>query len=104
MLVSIYSEMKEFAKKKPDEPLNKFKVKMINRVLEQIKEIIKNEPTNEFLDLLDEDALPSNSDTILIIGQFNAAMKQFREKYNKWDSRFMDDVWSTKENPRDFGE
>ena len=43
MLVSIYSEMKEFAKKKPDEPLNKFKVKMINRVLEQIKEIIKNE-------------------------------------------------------------
>ena len=48
LLGSIYEEMKEFSKKKPDEPLNKFKVKNINRVLEQIKEIMKNEPTNEF--------------------------------------------------------
>jgi hypothetical protein len=104
LLESIYKEMKEFSKKKPDEPLNKFKVKSINRVLEQIKEIMKDEPTNEFLDLLDEESLPSNSDCILIIGQFNSSMEQFRRKYyvhhggpelgdiGKWS-------WSTKENP-----
>lgn len=53
LMESIYEEMKEFAKKKPDELLNKFKVKNINRVLSQIKEIMKHEPTDEFLDLLE---------------------------------------------------
>lgn len=100
LLASIYKEFKEFSKKKPDELLNKFKVKNVNRVLEPIKEIMKREPTNVFLDLLDEDSLPSNSDTILIIGQFNAAMKQFRSKYyvchgEEWDTVWS---WSTKEN------
>jgi hypothetical protein len=100
LLTSIYEEMKELSKKKPDEPLNKFKVKNVNRVLEQIKEIMKQEPTNEFLDLLDEDSLPSNSDSILIIGQFNAAMKQFRSKYHGWTG--VEYVWSTKEYPKTF--
>jgi len=103
LLESIYEEMKEFSKKKPDEPLNKFKVKNVNRVLEQIKEIMKNEPTNEFLDLLDEDSLPSNSDAILIIGQFTASMKQFRSKYfRNYVDAYGYNVWSTKENPRIF--
>jgi hypothetical protein len=101
LLASIYKEMKEFSKKKPDEPLNKFKVKSINRVLEPIKEIMKREPTNAFLDLLDEDSLPSSSDTILIIGQFNAAIEQFKSKYhvrlgNDWNSAWS---WTTEENP-----
>jgi hypothetical protein len=100
LLASIYEEMKEFSKKKTDEPLNKFKVKNINRVLEPIKEIMKGEPTNDFLDILDEDSLPSNSDTILIIGQFNTAMKQFRSKY-RGEIGF-DYYWSTKERPLVF--
>jgi len=94
LLTSIYEEMKEFAKKKPDEPLNKFKVKNINRVLEQVKDLMKNEPTNDFLDLLDEESLPSNSDCILIIGQFNSSMKQFRFKYREWTG--IDWIWTTK--------
>lgn len=31
LLHSVYSEMKEFSKKKPDDALNKFKVANINR-------------------------------------------------------------------------
>ncbi|MDR1653898.1 MAG: hypothetical protein LBS01_09710 [Prevotellaceae bacterium] len=95
LLASIYEEMKEFSKKKPDEPLNKFKVKNINRVLAQIKDILKNEPTNEFLDLLDEDSLPSNSDCILIIGQFKSSMSQFRKEYYIWTG--IEYLWETKE-------
>lgn len=103
LLSSIYIEMKEFSKKKPEELLNKFKVTNVNRVLIQIKDIMKNEPTNEFLDLLDEEALPSNSDSILIIGQFQAAMNQFRSKYYRnYSSVYGDKVWSTKESPKDF--
>lgn len=94
LLDSIYLEMKEFSKKKPDEPLNKFKVKNINRVLKQVKEILKEEPTNCFLDILDDESLPTNSDAILIIGQFKASMERFRNKYAASYGK-----WKTKEHP-----
>jgi len=91
---SIYTEMKEFSKKKPDDALNSFKVKNVNRVLTQIKDFLKDEPTVSFLDLLDDQTLPSNSDAILIIGQFKAAMDNFRNKYkNKYRQ------WMTVESP-----
>ncbi|WP_396634522.1 hypothetical protein [Maribacter sp. R86514] len=95
LLESVYLEMKEFSKKKPDEPLNTFKVKNVNRLLIQIKEGLKNEPTIDFLDLLDEETLPTNSDAILIIGQFKASMDRFRRKYTNEYRR-----WTTKENPK----
>ena len=94
MIEAIYSEMKEFSKKKPDDHLNKFKVQNVNRVLEQVKEILKNEPTAMFVDILDDDTLPSNSDAILVIGQFKASMERFRDKYTDgWGN------WKTKEYP-----
>lgn len=83
---SMYLEIKAFSSKKPDDPLNKLKVKNINRVLSQLKDILSNEPTCEFLDLLDEESLPTNSDVIIILGQFKAAMKQFRTEYYKYTS------------------
>ena len=91
---SIYTEMKEFSKKKPDDALNAFKVKNLNRVLTQIKDFLNTEPTVSFLDLLDVDTLPSNSDAILIIGQFKAAMDNFKNKYTS-KHRY----WKTVENP-----
>lgn len=94
LLDSIYLEMKEFSKKKPDEPLNKFKVKNVNRVLEQVKEILKDEPTNIFLDILDDESLPTNSDAILVIGQFKASMDRFKKKYT---GKYR---WKTVENPK----
>jgi len=93
LLDSIYFEMKEFSKKKPDEPLNKFKVKNINRVLEPVKNILILEPTNMFLDIMDDDSLPTNSDAILVIGQFKASMLRFQKKYKG------SYTWKTKENP-----
>jgi len=94
LIESIYTEMKEFSKKKPDEALNEFKVKNVNRVLAQIKDFLKNEPTVDFLDLLDNETLPSNSDAILIIGQFKAAMDNYRNKYT---TKYRN--WMTVENP-----
>lgn len=91
---SIYTEMKEFSKKKPDDALNPFKVKNVNRVLTQLKDFLKNEPTVNFLDLLDDETLPTNSDAILIIGQFKASMDNFRNKYTNQYRR-----WKTVENP-----
>lgn len=93
ILDSIYTELKELSKKKQDGALNETKVKLINRVLEKVKELLINEPTIEFLDLLDDITLPTNSDSVLIIAQFKAAMVQFKSKHYTWNG--IDYIWNT---------
>jgi len=95
LLDALAIEAKEFSKKKPDEALNKLKIKMANRVLSKVKELLKKEATNEFLDILDEVTIPTNSDAVLIIGQFKAAMNQFYGSYNGYDGTSYG--WHTKD-------
>lgn len=99
LLKSIFEEMKEFSKKKPDGPLNQLKVKMINKILKQVKDFLSSEPTVEFLELLDDETLPTNSDAVLIIGQFRAVLDQFKSKFYGWDDYISERRWFTKENP-----
>lgn len=81
MLDSALLEMREFSKKKQDGVLNPLKVKLLNRLLSDIKEILSSDPSTQYLDILDDESLPQNSDAVLILGQFKAAMNQFRDKY-----------------------
>jgi hypothetical protein len=95
-------EIRELSKKKQDEPLNAFKVKIINKKLQQIKEILKNETSIQYLELLDGDSLPSNSDAVLLMSQFVNAMKEFEYKYFSTDGSQLGldsvrNVWKLKE-------
>lgn len=101
LLESIFEEVKEFSKKKPDGPLNQLKVKMINKILKQVKDFLSSEPTVEFLELLDDETLPTNSDAVLIIGQFKTVLDQFKSKFYGWDNYISERRWFTKENPPD---
>ena len=88
LMWAAFNEVKEFSKKKQDEQLNLKKVKMINRLLEKAKVVLENEPTVDFLDMLDEDDLPTNSDAVLTMSQYISAMDKFRDDHfhlNKWD-------------------
>lgn len=93
ILDSVYTEIKELSKKKQDGALNEIKVKMTNRILSKVQTILKDDPTIEFLDLLDEVSLPTNSDAVLIIAQFQAAMKQYRDKHFGWTG--LEHAWTT---------
>lgn len=93
LLTAAYSELKELSKKKQEDSLNIGKVKMINRLLLKAKDILKKEPTNEYLDILDEEELPTNSDAVLIVSQFISALSTFKvahrinEAFSKvWDN------------------
>lgn len=79
--------------------LNKLKVTMVNRILAQIKELLEDEPTIQFMDLLDDETLPTNSDAVLILAQFRAAIDQYKERYYRYDSTIYETRWFTKENP-----
>lgn len=97
LLNSTFTEMKEFSKKKPDDKINKFKIFNINKILIPIKKLLANEPTVAFLELLDEDSVPSYSDAVLIIAQYISSMNQFHSIYHGWDG--MNHRWFTTENP-----
>ena len=96
LLSGIYGELQELSKKKPDTPLNNFKVKSINRVLEPIKELLKEENMYPFLDVLDMDDMPTNSDVVLILSQYIKSMDIFHDKYYGYNSRSGQYEWSTK--------
>jgi len=101
MIDSDIAEIRELSKKKQDEPLNPFKVKIINKKLGQIKELLKSEPSSEYLELLDEDTLPTNSDAVLMLTQFINALGQFKKKYYESDGSDIDVfgskyTWKTK--------
>ena len=81
LLRSAYNEIKELSKKKPDGLLNKFKVDKINKVLIPLKKLTESEPIHTFLDLLDSESLPSNSDAILVLSEYIEAMRLFSDKY-----------------------
>jgi len=99
LLNSVLHEVKEFAKKKQDEPLNKLKARATNKILSRIKTLLGNEPTVDFLELLDEDMLPTNSDAVIVMAQYISAMNQFSNKHYGRDFAG-ERRWFPKENPK----
>lgn len=99
LLYAAYEEMKELSAKKQDLVLNKMKVTMINRILRQIRELLEEQPTIGFIDLLDEETLPTNSDAVLVLSQFKSAMGQFCERYYRMGPKDGMHRWHTTDNP-----
>jgi hypothetical protein len=109
MLNSQRQEFTLLSKSKPDVQLNPMKIEMVNRVLKPLKEILKYEPSHKFLDILSEAILPTNSDVVLIISQYETAITKFYNKYYTEDKYKTDSYgrnyirrWITQEFPPDY--
>ena len=85
LLEAMYKEFQELSRKKPDGQVGPTKVKMVNRLLKAVHQLLEGEPNRGYLDELNEDDLPQNSDVVLILSQTDAAMTAFRAKYYGWD-------------------
>lgn len=89
MLTRLASEIADLSKKQPDGLVNAFKVGQINKVLQPLKEIMKDEPSAEFLNLViepDPEARTDKSrntysDTAFILSQFREACGEYRSKH-----------------------
>ena len=88
----MYSEFKELSKKKPDAAVSKAKIRVVNRLLDKGREVLHGEDSLNFLDLLDEDDVPQNSDVVLMLSQYDAAMEQFHTTYHSWNG--IEDCWA----------
>lgn len=97
MLDSALDEMREFSKKKQDGVVNKTKIDLLNRLLRDLKKVLADEPSSEYLDLLDEDMVPQNSDAVLILGQYRAALNRFKSRHFKRDETGWSGKWLTRD-------
>jgi hypothetical protein len=93
LLDALYEEMQGLCKKKPDATLSEGKVKLINRLLEDIRTVLEKEADFKYLDLLDSESLPQNSDVVLILSQYTAAMDRFHSNYHGWDEDLRTHRW-----------
>ena len=98
----LLSEMRELSKKKPDTTLNKNKVMILNRMLQDLQAVLKDEPEEKYLDLLDDELLPQNSDAVLIMVQYETALRAFSRRYH---GRIGGETsWITEEGVREWEE
>lgn len=100
MLEAAHREMTELSKKKQDGVVNPLKIRMLNRLLTELAEVIKDDPSYSFVDLLDEETLPQNSDAVLVLSQWHAALKQYKDRHHGYDRVEGGQRWFTAENPK----
>src|SRR3546814_11612260 len=99
MLEAAHKEMSELSKKRQDGILNELKVRYINRLLAEAHAALGDDPSLAFVELLNEDELPQNSDAVLVLGQWLAAMKQFKDRHHGYDPDRSGSRWFTEEDP-----
>ena len=92
----LFREIKELSKKKPDAVMSKFKVDQINRLLGDIRAFLKNEPEAKYLDLLEDETLPQVGDAVVVMAQYEGALKGFHERHYGYDSNIHEHVWFIK--------
>jgi hypothetical protein len=78
-LSSLHEEISALAKKSPSDFLNKFKLKFVNKAIEEGNQLLgsKYKPFDDF-DQFDDVELPSNSDVNLILGQYLNCLEKLR--------------------------
>jgi hypothetical protein len=106
IFTGLIREVRELSRKKPDATLSQGKVKMINRVLADLRNVLEKEPEYKFLDLLDDEELPQTSDAVLVMVQFESALESFSKHYHRrakkgYDTRY---VWVTNQLTLEEGE
>lgn len=83
IFIGLIKEIRGLSKKKPDATMSSGKVKIINRVLLDLKNILENEPEGKFLDLLDDKELPQTSDAVLVMVQYETVLCAFKNRYHQ---------------------
>ena len=90
-LMSLYDELTLLSKKNPNDAVNKFKLRLINKLILQANQFLgeKYLPFDDF-ESFDEDDVPQNSDVVFIIAQYLQCFEKFRADnvkiiYNHWN-------------------
>lgn len=78
-LISVYEEISLLSKKSPNDAVNKFKLKFVNKLLNDSNMFLTDKymPFSDF-DMFEEDDIPQNSDIVFILSQYIQCFEKFR--------------------------
>jgi len=78
-LISVYEEISLLSKKNPNDAVNKFKLKLINILIDDSNVFLsdKYRPFTDF-ERFDEDDIPQNSDVVFILSQYLQCFEKLR--------------------------
>ena len=81
----LYNELRQQARKKGDEPVNRYKTENINKVLRPLLEMMKNEEYAEMLGLIETgengETEMTYSDVILLMTQYKSALSKYHRSH-----------------------
>jgi hypothetical protein len=102
-LEKMSEEIGELSKKKPDGPINKFKLGFINEQLGVANGLLEEAHYRPFKNFVqfDDDALPSNSDVVMVLSQYLACLEIWR-KANVYYGNDFHWYWRTAEGENDI--
>jgi hypothetical protein len=92
-LHSMLTEISELSKKKANDGVNKFKLKLINVILAELNEIIGTDKPFEDFEKFDENDLPTNSDVVVMLSQYAAAVNRFRAQNTQYTNTHHEWRW-----------
>ncbi|MGR9402698.1 hypothetical protein ACU8M5_23525 [Rhizobium leguminosarum] len=78
-LQGLHAEISALARKSPNDALNPFKLKLINKVLDAGNEVLGDDyrPFDDF-EKFESDDVPSNSDVTVVLGQYMEEAERYR--------------------------
>lgn len=83
VFASLLDEVKELSKKKPDATMSAGKVRIVNRVLQNLLMVLEGQPDAKYLEVLDDADLPQVSDAVLVMVQFKSALGSFKRRHQR---------------------
>lgn len=88
-----YDEISLLSKKSPNDALNKFKLKFVNKVISEANSLLgqKYKPFPDF-EIFPEVEIPQNADAVLILAQYMACLEKLRAD-NVVQDRFIGWHW-----------
>ncbi|WP_417814326.1 hypothetical protein [Thalassospira alkalitolerans] len=104
-LQSLYAEIGALSKKSPNDAVNPFKLKLINKVLKMGNDVLGEnyKPFEEF-DQFDGDDAPSTSDVTMVISQYMEEAERFRsdnvkQEHGAWYYLFQGELSDIRSGP-----
>ena len=105
-LQGLHSEIGTLAKKSPNDAVNPFKLKLVNKILEMGNVVLgkKYKPFDEF-DLFDSDDAPTTSDVTMVMAQYIEEAERFRsdnvvqDEAGRWFYAVAGDIGTIQSSP-----
>ena len=73
----MYYEFQLQSRRRPDDPVNEYKARKINSILEPLRDMMSSEEYAEYLDLVEDENAKTYTDVALLLTQYKGSLKRF---------------------------